>query len=348
MNVTDPDSRLMHTANGWLQGYNVQAAINHIGIVIAAEVFDKTGDVELFIPMIDALKVSSQITGPVGVVLADAGYCSKQNLTAAGPNRLIATANARTARKANRPPTSGPPPDDLNALEAMDHTLRTPEGRRLYKQRSWTVEPGFGNLKPTSGSPASPAEAAPPPKPNGTSSPRPPTYSSCTAGTPAPSASPEPGNRHQTIPLAYGQRLTPRRLPPAAWLETPQHTRWARHQPPTSIPNSLQDAKVAPRRKGGRLRPGRERLLRSRAGTGLTVCEAGRGQRGEEPKRDGGIFLQGRWLRQLAEVSSGSRCRSERLLDGLRRAFLAIPNSLIIREITRPPPWTWKVVVLLS
>ena len=26
---------------------------------------------------------------------------------------------------------------------------------------------------------------------------------------------------------------------------------------------------------------------------------------------------------------------------------LAIPNSLIILEMTKPPPWTWKVVVLL-
>jgi transposase len=147
VNMTDPDSRLMHTTNGWVQGYNAQAAINEIGIIIAAEVYDHPGDAELFVPMIAALNQAEQITGPVGVVLADAGYCSANNLTAPGPTRLIATANARTARKADRQPTSGPPPPHLNARQAMDHTLRTPEGRQLYKQRSWTVEPGFGNLK---------------------------------------------------------------------------------------------------------------------------------------------------------------------------------------------------------
>ena len=80
------------------------------------------------------------------MVLADAGDRSKQNLTAPGPTRLIATANAKTTRS-DRTATSGPPPTDASPLDAMHHTLRTPEGRRLYKQRSWTVEPGFGNLK---------------------------------------------------------------------------------------------------------------------------------------------------------------------------------------------------------
>jgi transposase len=145
-NVTDPDSRLMATANGWVQGYNAQAAVNETGIIIAAEVFDDPNDKELFIAMLAALADTETVTGPVGVVLADAGYCSTKNLAAPGPARLIAVANAKTTRR-DRHATSGPPPADASALDAMHHTLRTPEGRRLYTQRSWTVEPGFGNLK---------------------------------------------------------------------------------------------------------------------------------------------------------------------------------------------------------
>jgi hypothetical protein len=146
-NVTDPDSRLMLSANGWVQGYNAQAAVNEIGIIVAAEVFEEPNDMELFIPMIDSLTRTETITGPVGVVLADAGYCSKTNLTAPGPTRLIATASAAKTRNDRQQATTGPPPAGLGPLEAMNHTLRTPEGRRLYKQRSWTIEPGFGNLK---------------------------------------------------------------------------------------------------------------------------------------------------------------------------------------------------------
>jgi transposase len=147
VNLTDPDSRLMPTANGWVQGYNAQAAVNEVGIVVAAEVFEEPNDVELFNAMIDSLRDSETVTGPVGVVLADAGYCSKANLSSPGPTRLIATASAAKTRNHRPPATTGPPPAELGPLQAMSHTLRTPEGRRLYKQRSWTVEPGFGNLK---------------------------------------------------------------------------------------------------------------------------------------------------------------------------------------------------------
>lgn len=146
VNLTDPDSRLMTSKDGWLQGYNAQAVINHIGIICAAEVFTDANDKKLFAPMIDALNATETLTGPVGVVLADAGYCSKTNLTTPGPTRLIATSAARKLR-ADTTPTTGPPPPHSDPITAMTHTLRTPEGRHLYKQRSWTVEPGFGNLK---------------------------------------------------------------------------------------------------------------------------------------------------------------------------------------------------------
>jgi transposase len=146
INLTDPDSRLMTTKDGWVQGYNAQAAINHVGIIVAAEAFCEPTDKNLFVPMTTALSASEAVTGPVGIVLADAGYCSAKNLTAPGPTRLIATKSARKHRQ-DRSATSGPPPPDAGPTEAMTHTLRTPEGRQLYKQRSWTVEPGFGNLK---------------------------------------------------------------------------------------------------------------------------------------------------------------------------------------------------------
>jgi hypothetical protein len=146
VNLTDPDSRLQPTANGWVQGYNAQAAVNHVGIVVAAEVFDDPNDLELFTPMLDALAQAATVTGPVGVVLADAGYCSNDNLSAPGPTRLIATVSAAKTRRP-RPATRGPIPCGLTAIDAMNHALGTPEGSRLYKQRSWTVEPGFGHIK---------------------------------------------------------------------------------------------------------------------------------------------------------------------------------------------------------
>jgi len=146
INLSDPDSQLMSSKDGWVQGYNAQAVINETGIIVAAEAFCDPNDKNLFVPMTNELCANQAVIGPVGVILADAGYCSTANLTAPGPTRLIATTAARKQRQ-DPTATTGPPPQHAAPSEAMTHTLRTPEGRRLYKQRSWTVEPGFGNLK---------------------------------------------------------------------------------------------------------------------------------------------------------------------------------------------------------
>lgn len=84
----------------------------------------------------------------IGLVLADAGYCSNSNLNAPGPDRLIALGKSREqATTASRSPTDGPPPDGATTREAMAHRLRTPEGAKAYKRRGATVEPSIGTLK---------------------------------------------------------------------------------------------------------------------------------------------------------------------------------------------------------
>jgi transposase len=90
----------------------------------------------------DAAACHAQMTGAPGVLVLDAGYCPEANLTAPGDvDRLIATGNRRTMGKAAAEhPASGPPPEDATATEAMDHRLRTPEGRAAYKRRAPDVE----------------------------------------------------------------------------------------------------------------------------------------------------------------------------------------------------------------
>ena len=90
----------------------------------------------------DAIACHAQMTGAPGVIVFDAGYCSEANLTAGGSvDRLIATGNRRTTGKAAADnPASGPPPADATAIEAMDHRLRTPQGRAVYKRRAPDIE----------------------------------------------------------------------------------------------------------------------------------------------------------------------------------------------------------------
>jgi len=42
-NITDPDSRVMSTKHGWVQGYNAQAIVNPKQIVLACEVSHNGG-----------------------------------------------------------------------------------------------------------------------------------------------------------------------------------------------------------------------------------------------------------------------------------------------------------------
>jgi transposase len=155
-NTTDPDSRIMPVRRGFVQGYNAQLAVTGDQLIIAVQVGQSTNDQACFTPMMraacDAATRLHTATGNadhvIGIVLADAGYNSDANLTAKGPDRLIALGKGRDqARAAAEDPADGPPPPDATPREANAHLLRTPEGRDLYKRRGATVEPGIGNLK---------------------------------------------------------------------------------------------------------------------------------------------------------------------------------------------------------
>lgn len=151
-NVTDPDSRVMSTAKGWIQGYNAQAAVNEQQIVIACAVTQEATDVHQYQPMVTAVQGVLDAVGisqPIGVVLADAGYWSEANATADGPDRLIATQKDWKQRRAARElgTAIGSPPAGMSAVEAMEHRLRTADGAEAYALRSQIVEPVFGEHK---------------------------------------------------------------------------------------------------------------------------------------------------------------------------------------------------------
>ncbi|MFE3003058.1 transposase [Nocardia sp. NPDC059246] len=155
-NTTDPQSRIMPTRKGFLQGYNAQVAVTGDQLIVAVQVGQSTNDQGCFLPMMHAAQdvadrmfaVTASTDHVIGTVLADTGYSSDANLAAAGPDRLIALGKDRDqALAASLEPAQGLPPRDATPREANRHRLRTPEGRALYKRRGATVEPGIGNLK---------------------------------------------------------------------------------------------------------------------------------------------------------------------------------------------------------
>jgi transposase len=155
-NTTDPQSRIMPTRRGFLQGYNAQVAVTSDQLIVAVQVGQSPNDQGCFTPMMNAAQEAAarlhRATGKadhvIGTVLADAGYNSDANLNSDGPDRLIALGKGRDqARTAAEEPEHGSPPADATPREANAHRLRTPEGRDLYKRRGATVEPGIANLK---------------------------------------------------------------------------------------------------------------------------------------------------------------------------------------------------------
>lgn len=147
-NLTDPESRLQKTRNGWIQGYNCQTGVTEDQFIAHADPVQTTSDTDQYQNVIDALaELANQLpdhpdrTTDIGTALADAGYDSETNLTATGPDRLIANANRRTMdQRAAADPATGDPPTDATAREQMDHRLRTPDGHAHYKRRAPIAE----------------------------------------------------------------------------------------------------------------------------------------------------------------------------------------------------------------
>ncbi|WP_441964846.1 transposase [Mycolicibacterium houstonense] len=151
VNITDPDSRLMleGCGGGSVQAYNAQFAVTDDHYVLGVHTSQHANDSHCYIPAItEATKQACALGKQIGLVLMDSGYFSDENLTAAGPDRLIAPGKNRDLHiDARDNPADEPPPPDLEPKDAMRHRLRNPANAERYKRRSATVEPVFGHLK---------------------------------------------------------------------------------------------------------------------------------------------------------------------------------------------------------
>jgi len=150
---TDPEARMMKTTDGFHYAYNAQAMVDEYSqVVVATDVTQQAGDVQQLIPMITAARDShtdAAIQGDPTVVLADAGYCSEDNLqqlTDAHVNAVIATGKIRHNERVPDAP-KGRIPKDATQRERMARRMRTKQGRVDYARRKAIVEPVFGQMK---------------------------------------------------------------------------------------------------------------------------------------------------------------------------------------------------------
>lgn len=152
-NFTDPESRIMKGADGFVQGYNAQAAVEpKRGLIVGQRVTEAANDKEQLKPMVEAIEQQSGQRPKA--VLADSGYCSEENLeyleSAERPERKIEGYVATGKRKHGgyrQPCKRGPLPKGATRVDRMKRKLQTKAGQAVYAARKCVVEPVFGQIK---------------------------------------------------------------------------------------------------------------------------------------------------------------------------------------------------------
>ena len=152
-NFTDPESRIMKGADGFVQGYNAQAAVEpELQLIVGQSVTQAANDKQQLMPVIEAIEEQSG-QRPTAV-LADSGYCSEQNLekldSEENPERRIEGYVATERQKHDeykQPCPRGPLPQGATRVDRMRRKLKTKVGKAVYAARKAIVEPVFGQIK---------------------------------------------------------------------------------------------------------------------------------------------------------------------------------------------------------
>ena len=145
-NFTDPESRILKTKDGFIQGYNAQAAVDaHAQIIVAHELTPSMSDHGQLVPLIDGIE--KNLGRKPKEASADSGYLSEANLEALGQRRIdgyIATGRAKHPTAANG--KVGGPLTQAMRKKIADGGFETP-----YRLRKQIVEPVFGQIKQARG-----------------------------------------------------------------------------------------------------------------------------------------------------------------------------------------------------
>jgi transposase len=147
-NFTDPESRIMKTGDGFIQGYNAQAAVDADSQIIVAQTLNnEANDKKQLVPMLDQIRKN---TGhQAKEISADAGYCSEDNLKALSRRRIrgyVAIGRQKHGQLAAAYKGSKSP-----WIQRMKARLKQGGYRSRYRFRKQVVEPVFGLIKQARG-----------------------------------------------------------------------------------------------------------------------------------------------------------------------------------------------------
>ena len=145
-NFTDPGSRILKTKDGYIQGFNAQAAVDGTAqIIVAHSLTQSMSDQDQFVPLVD--QIEQNLGRKPKEASADAGYASEANLKALAEREIagyVATGRAKHPADVKRKIT-GP------LTKAMRDKLKRAGWRSRYRLRKQIVEPVFGQIKQARG-----------------------------------------------------------------------------------------------------------------------------------------------------------------------------------------------------
>jgi len=143
-NFTDPESRIMKGRDGFIQGYNAQAAVDaKAQVIVAHGLTDCAADSGQLIPMVDTV-IANTGKSP-GQVSADSGFCSEANIQAMEDRKIEAF--IATGRQKHRQAAADGGKSAKPKTEEMRERLRKGGFDSPYRLRKQTVEPVFGQIK---------------------------------------------------------------------------------------------------------------------------------------------------------------------------------------------------------
>jgi transposase len=151
-NFTDPESRILKGADGFVQGYNTQIAVEPaFQLIVGQQVTQAANDKQQLVPLVEKIEEQSG-QKPQGV-LTDSGYCSEENLKYLDKRRIegfVATEKQKHGQR-GEPCKRGPLSSGASRIERMKRKLQTRVGAAVYATRKSIVEPVFGQIKQARG-----------------------------------------------------------------------------------------------------------------------------------------------------------------------------------------------------
>jgi hypothetical protein len=143
---TDPDSRILPTRHGFVQGYNGQIAVDSAyQVIVANRLVANSADYRALVPLVDGVR--AHLGRMPREVSGDAGLANEANLAALQERGITGYHAPGRGRHGEADAAGRRRLTKMPLLSAMAARLKRAGRRSRYRLRKQVVEPVFGQIK---------------------------------------------------------------------------------------------------------------------------------------------------------------------------------------------------------